>query len=244
MKVETVKAVENMPYSEQKTRRETDRKGDCSLNSSRSVKEHYSKFGISEQELTPCVRDALVYLTDQIDDLRVSLMKAREQIADLEELADRDTLTPVLNRRAFVRELQRWTAHAARYKQPLSLIFFDVDDMKGINDRMSHAAGDAALLALSDCLIRLSRSSDLVGRLGGDEFGMLAPHTDFVHAQETAARLAHSITSEQRFFEGRAIPLSVSYGVHRIEPGEEPEAALARADRIMYADKARKHMAR
>lgn len=233
-----------MPYTEQKTRRATDKAGACSLNSSLSAKEHWTAFDIPERELTPRVREALACLSDQVADLRLSLAEAQNRIAELEDLADRDTLTPVLNRRAFVRELQRWMAHAARYKQPISLIFFDVDDMKGINDRMSHAAGDAALLALSDSLIRLSRSSDLVGRLGGDEFGMMLPHTDFARAQETAARLAHAISKSQPLIGEKVIPLSVTYGVHKIEPGENAKEALAQADCAMYMDKARKRVAR
>lgn len=195
---------------------------------------------IPVEDLTPDVQNALQSMAHQVAVLRTALLEAQNRIDNLEILADHDALTPLLNRRAFVRELTRWMSYANRYKQPGSLIFFDVDNMKSINDGWSHAAGDAALLALSDILVRHSRSSDVVGRLGGDEFGMLLTHTDFARAQETAARFSRAIANEQPLYEGRVIPLSVTYGIHRIELGEEPEAALARADQAMYRDKSRK----
>lgn len=195
---------------------------------------------IPKQDLTPDVQNALHSMAHQVTALQTALAEAQNRINALEFLADHDTLTPLLNRRAFVRELSRWMSGAERYKQQGCLVFFDMDNMKAINDRWSHAAGDAALLALSDILIRHSRSSDIVGRLGGDEFGMLLTHTGFARAQETAARLSRAIADGRFLFEGRTIPLSATYGIHAIQPGEDPETALASADQAMYRDKIRK----
>ena len=85
-------------------------------------------------------------------------------------LADEDSLLPVINRRAFVRELSRAMSFAQRYTQPSSLAFFDVNNMKTINDELGHAAGDAALMHVAEMLLEHVRHSDVVGRLGGDQW--------------------------------------------------------------------------
>ena len=81
--------------------------------------------GIPEVELTPRVRDAIMRLMGEVDQLRTELNRTRNRLAELERLADRDTLTPLYNRRAFVRELSRSMAHVERYNRPSCLIYFE-----------------------------------------------------------------------------------------------------------------------
>ena len=102
---------------------------------------------------------------------------------------------PIYNRRAFVRELTRVISMTERYGQPSSIIFLDVDGLKKINDRHGHGAGDVALLSVADRLLLNVRESDIVGRLGGDEFGVILFNADGETALAKAAALTENIAA-------------------------------------------------
>ena len=196
-----------------------------------------SFLGIPQAELTPPVRSAIDKLLTEVQGLRNQLAGARKRIVHLEELADRDALTPVMNRRAFVRELARMIAFAERYDVPGSVIFFDVDRLKRINDAYGHAAGDAVLRRVAEVLLGKLRGSDVVGRLGGDEFGVILPQADKHAAATKAAALTGAISAEMVAWEGARLEVSVSYGVYTFAGGEEVHEALHAADQAMYAQK-------
>ena len=134
--------------------------------------------GLSEDALTPELREGLARLAAERNRLRDELAKARGRIASLERLADEDPLTSVANRRAFVRQLTRMIAFTHRYGVPASVVYFDLNNMKHINDEHGHPTGDAALRHMATVLRGNIRSSDIVGRLGGDEFGVILAQTD------------------------------------------------------------------
>ena len=193
--------------------------------------------GIDEVELTPAVRAALTSLLSEIDELRHEVGRLKAHLTEAEGLADRDPLTPLLNRRAFLRELRRVSAFAQRYDSPASLIYFDLDGFKAVNDRFGHAAGDQALQAVAERLSANVRESDLVGRLGGDEFAVILVQTDAAAAQGKAAALAAGVSAEPVRCGEWLAPVKVSYGVRQIDPGMDPEQLLAEADAAMYAQK-------
>jgi len=193
--------------------------------------------GLSESELTPKIRDAILALIAEVDALRRELGEARQRIGYLERLADEDTLMPIANRRAFVRELTRMMSFAQRYSTPSSIVYFDINDLKQINDRHSHAAGDAALLQVARVLIDNVRNTDVVGRLGGDELGVLLVQTDETLAQQKAAQLAQAVAAKPLLWQGQEIPLSVAYGIYSFSGAENAGDALDAADRAMYEAK-------
>jgi len=188
-------------------------------------------------ELTPRVRRALDRLEAEAQDLRRELERARQRITELEDLADRDALTPVLNRRAFVRELARVLSFAERYGLTGSLLYFDVNGLKQINDRLGHAAGDAALGRVARILSKLVRDTDVVGRLGGDEFGVILAQSEGVVAAAKARELARAVQAEPVVLDGRPVRVKVAFGVHSFAAGERAKEALAAADRAMYLRK-------
>jgi len=198
-----------------------------------------SVMGIPESELTPKVRAAIMTLMQEVDHLRGELERSQTRLAHLERLADQDTLIPVPNRRAFVRELGRVISYSQRYETPASLIYFDVNKFKQVNDAYGHAAGDAALLHVARTLIDHLRESDLVGRLGGDEFGVILANTDGEKASEKAAELADRIATQVVIHDGNSFNVSVSYGTTTFEAGVSAVDAMAAADKAMYAHKAR-----
>ena len=193
--------------------------------------------GIAEVEMTPAVKAAIQTLLGEIDDLRGEVGRLKGRLAEAEELADRDALTPLLNRRAFVRELGRIRTFAQRYGSPASLVYIDLDDLKGVNDRLGHAAGDAALKAVADRLLSQLRESDIVGRMGGDEFAVILAQADQVTAEAKAAALARAIEAEPLQFGEWSAPLHISWGVREITADAEPEALVSAADQAMFVRK-------
>ncbi len=193
--------------------------------------------GISADALTPELREGVARLAAERDRLRDDLAKARGRIAALERLADEDSLTPVANRRAFVRQLTRMIAFTHRYGVPASVVYFDINNMKQINDEHGHPAGDAALRHIATVLRDNIRSSDIVGRLGGDEFGVILAQTDAEQAHSKAAALAAAITETPLRWEDLSIAVSAAYGVHAFSATDDPQHAIEAADRAMYQQK-------
>jgi diguanylate cyclase (GGDEF)-like protein len=193
--------------------------------------------GIPEAELTPKVRAAMGKLMAEVHSLREDLNQARKRIDYLERLADRDALAPVLNRRAFVRELTRAMAFTERYGAPGSVLYFDVNGMKQINDSQGHAAGDAVLKRMAEILLSGVRASDVVGRLGGDEFGVILSQAGTDAAAAKAAVLAQAVSANPIDWADKPLPIAASYGVYSFAGGEAADDALNAADRAMYTQK-------
>ena len=196
-----------------------------------------SVLGIPESEFSPRVRDAMMTLMGEVTSLRHELQETRERLDEAERIADQDQLLPLLNRRAFIRELTRNISLVGRHGTPSSLIYFDLDDFKLINDAHGHAGGDAVLQHLASVLITNVRDSDVVGRLGGDEFGILLSHADQAQALRKADLLAEQVRLSPAIWNAKPIPLSFAYGAFELKPGDKPEEAIEYADQAMYANK-------
>ncbi|WP_333586546.1 GGDEF domain-containing protein [Phenylobacterium sp.] len=197
--------------------------------------------GVSEAEMTPAVRGALTTLLTEIDDLRGEVARLKAKLAEAEGLADRDPLTPLLNRRAFMRELARVQTFSRRYSSPASLIYFDLDDFKSINDRFGHAAGDAALKTIAERLTGLVRESDIVARMGGDEFAVLLVQATQRTAEAKAEALARTLESSPIQFGDWSAPIHLSYGVREIPAEGDAESIVAEADAAMFLRKRERH---
>jgi diguanylate cyclase (GGDEF)-like protein len=193
--------------------------------------------GVPEAELTPAVLAAMQILAGEIDDLRTEVSRLKQRLEETEQLADRDALTPLLNRRALLRELSRIRTFAQRYGAPASLAYFDLDGLKGVNDRFGHAAGDAVLRATAERLLANVRESDVVGRMGGDEFAVILVQADAPTAEAKAEALCRAVEREPVAVADGSASIHLSFGVREITSDEEPEAVVAAADAAMYARK-------
>jgi diguanylate cyclase (GGDEF)-like protein len=203
----------------------------------RHIEDDATILGIPEAEVTPKVRDALVGLMREVEQMRRELQAARERLATLERLADRDPLVPIANRRAFVRELSRQMAHVERYGSTSSVVYIDVNDFKEINDSFGHTAGDEALRHIATILLQNVRESDLIGRFGGDEFGIILDQIDSATARIKAEALSEQIFNTPMLHNGRSIALRVAVDVHSFSGNEDIGHALAAADRDIYVHK-------
>lgn len=193
--------------------------------------------GVPEAELTPNVQRALLTLMGEVDQLRKDTERLRKRVRELESLADHDVLLPVLNRRAFVREVSRALALAERHQAPSALVYFDLNGFKQINDEFGHAAGDAALHHVAATLTGNLRETDSVGRLGGDEFGVVLTLTTVAQAEHKANELAEDIQNTPFTHEGMELHIHAAWGVHPLQPGVAVDTAMAQADAAMYARK-------
>ena len=221
------------------------RVGEATAAAPRPIADTASVLGIPDAELTEKVRAAIMRLMEEVETLRRELEQSRQRITYLEQLADQDALAPIANRRAFVRELSRIMAFAERYDTESSVIYFDVNGLKPINDTHGHSAGDATLMRIADVLVENVRESDVVGRLGGDEFAVILSQAGETTALEKAASLVQTIENSPLNWNGAEIAIHVSYGVYTFRGGDTAGEALAAADRAMYENKlAHKHAKR
>jgi diguanylate cyclase (GGDEF)-like protein len=185
--------------------------------------------------------DEVGHLTSAFNKLLASLVASRDEF---ERLAHSDALTGLANRAAFDKAIVRYLSRARRHDACLTVLFFDLDGFKPINDRFGHEVGDAVLAVVAERLAQASRQEDFVARIGGDEFALLLDAADdaddaFV---ELSTRLRHTIAEPIRV-DGREFHVRVSIG-HSCYPrdAETPEGLLSTADRAMYRDKQQRTM--
>jgi diguanylate cyclase (GGDEF)-like protein len=176
-------------------------------------------------------------LLAEIERLKREIAIARARIADLEARADVDPLLDILNRRGFERELTRGLAHMKRYGTHAALMFIDLDAFKAVNDRYGHGVGDALLTGVARELLAHVRASDVVGRLGGDEFGVLVWRVD--EAQAAAkAREIEELIGRVGVIHGQArVQVGASVGAAALAVDASPAEMISAADRAMYARK-------
>ena len=160
---------------------------------------------------------------------------------ELQRLATTDMLTGIANRRAFLETAESAYAHSCRSGEPLTLLMLDLDHFKSINDRFGHLEGDRALVAFAQAVKSQLRASDAVGRLGGEEFGVLLPLTTLAEGLEAAARILHSVRAlELTDDTGQAYRITTSLGVGAFRQSDRSlRDMLDRADQALYLAKRR-----
>jgi diguanylate cyclase (GGDEF)-like protein len=190
------------------------------------------------------VQDDLSALKNEVAKLRDENIKLRHEVVTLnaylgevESVADSDSLTPLPNRRRFLRELQRVIHYVARYESGAALLYVDVDDLEGINDNYGHHAGDAALIHVATKLRDALRSTDIVARIGGDEFGLLIDPIDEKDVPAKIESLRAAICATILVVEGVPVRGGVSVGYTMIRGDDDAASVLARADASMYVTK-------
>ena len=177
-------------------------------------------------------------MIDEIGRLRSQVAQLQQRVEQLDQLAHQDSLINLPNRRGFMRELERLIDRVNRYSTKAAMLFIDLDGLKMINDTFGHRAGDEALIQVAALLTSGVRRSDIVARIGGDEFGILLENADGSSAHETASRLDEVIAGCDFAHDGDAMPLSVAIGVALIDATDTPQSVMARADEEMYRRKA------
>lgn len=157
---------------------------------------------------------------------------------EIYRLMTTDGLTQVYNKRYFLEQLEKEISRAVRYGRDLSLIMFDIDHFKRINDTYGHLAGDAILKQLAQLVKAKIRREDIIGRYGGEEFGIILPEINKLNAILTAEKIRKLVEVTTFMFEEVLIPVTVSLGVASLEDEPlSPEELIKRADEKLYEAK-------
>lgn len=197
--------------------------------------------GIAELVILAVVLPWFAFMGGYVNKLRSRLSDTNRNLTAavdrIEQLAIRDVLTGVYNRRHLVDALERERARAVRLGSALSICLFDIDHFKSVNDTYGHACGDAVLKHFSLLVNQETRANDVFGRYGGEEFLMILPDTELQGANAVARRALDRVSGAPF----PAVPsdhrVTATAGVVRLLAGEEVEALIARADKALYAGK-------
>lgn len=177
---------------------------------------------------------ASVHVRKIIDFENVLLKKNRE----LEVLATVDGLTGVMNKRMFNEMMNKYIEAAHRNHQPLSFLFLDLDHFKKINDQNGHQVGDIMLIKFTDIVGKCLRKSDLLGRVGGEEFAVMLFETDLESAASVAEKIRLKVQEAYYEYDGKRVEMTTSIGLARLETElDNVESIQKRADEALYQAK-------
>jgi diguanylate cyclase (GGDEF)-like protein len=177
----------------------------------------------------------MLFMAAVADQVAIAIDRARQFASE----ARTDHLTGLANRREFERVMEREVALAERHKRRLSLMMIDLDNLKRINDRLGHSAGDRALRLVAQQLQRVVRASDVCARVGGDEFAVAMPETDLDRARDVAMRLRRAV--EHAALSMRSPEhIDVSVGIAAWRAGQDWQTVYQAADQDLYDDKRRR----
>jgi len=164
--------------------------------------------------------------------------KLDEAMAVIAEQSVRDVLTGAYNRRKLEEQIAAEIVRSVRYKRPLSLLMLDIDHFKRVNDSLGHLAGDEVIRHVARIAGSSLRKSDLLGRYGGEEFGVLLPEVAGDGAVVVAERIRNSVAASPASFEGRGVPVTISIGAAQLRiNGAVTSNLMADADEALYASK-------
>lgn len=168
-----------------------------------------------------------------------ALFRVHHLEEEIRRVATYDMVTGLMTRRAFFSASESIHHLSCRNKTPLSVLCIDIDNFKRINDGHGHSAGDAVLEFFGNTLSQCARKSDVVGRIGGEEFAMLLPDTDLTGAINLARKIRNAINDAGVLFSDQTIKFTVSIGAAEINHEEAPalEALLQQSDVALYAAK-------
>lgn len=169
--------------------------------------------------------------------LRQELVALKEELAEMKQHAYHDVLTGISNRRLFVESLENRVARCRRYGDNCAVLFLDVDQLKAVNDQHGHAAGDALLVRLAEILKSNTRTTDVVARIGGDEFGLLLDNLNGDQVEDKIEFLVAQFAAENFVHEDKKIPFGASIGYCFVGPQDTTEGLMSRADAAMYRAK-------
>lgn len=190
-----------------------------------------------EQQLMD--KPLICILIEDATDAFVYQQHLNDTLRQLEIANRQDGLTKVYNRRYWEEQLQHELLRAQRYQHPLSLLLFDLDKFKDLNDRYGHLGGDFVLVELAAFIRTLLRDSDVFGRYGGEEFGIILPDTPLSGAMEVAQRICTAVANYSMLFHQQSIRVTLSMGACQFEPQVHTrhDAFIRDADHALYQAK-------
>jgi len=183
------------------------------------------------------LEEELIKTNTRLKELEMESQQLRQRLIEEHAHAIHDPLTNMFNRLAYeeriAQEYNRWK----RYQTPLSLLVFDIDHFKRINDTYGHKAGDKALKLIAKCLQTNVRESDFIARFGGEEFVAIMPETSIKDALEAANKLRQAVENNQFHYEGKDVKITISCGAAQFHKNDSIDSTFQRADKSLYVCK-------
>jgi diguanylate cyclase len=202
-----------------------------------NIDQHLLRFHDAEKQRFAQAQQTITALGEKVSALEFDSSQLRSRLEETQKQAMRDVLTGIPNRQAYEERLACEIARSKRYGTPLSMVVWDVDKFKGINDNYGHAGGDRVLKVLAELLSTRIRETDFVARYGGEEFVMLMPETTAESALQVADKLRHDISQTPFHFRDNPVAVTISAGVAQFHQDELVTSLFERADAALYAAK-------
>ncbi len=210
----------------------------------RSVQSHLESIEISiatgiskQEEASHKTQSEITRLLNRMEELENETNKLRVQVTQERARALIDPVTKLHNRAALDQQLEQEVNRCARYGVPFSLILWDLDHFKKVNDTYGHQAGDKVLRVVGSLLGKRQRTTDFTARYGGEEFACLLPETDLAGAQQLAEDIRKCIADSDFRYRGNKVRITVSAGITNFQPQDTAESMLSRADAALYKAK-------
>jgi len=192
------------------------------------------------QEVSEAIRQSqeeLAQARHRVESYEMRVRNLEQELAQTARMIQNDPLTHALNRRGLDAVFRVEAARAARYRVPLTVVMIDLDDFKGLNDSLGHAAGDQALVHFVTTTQACLRTTEFIARTGGEEFAILFPATGITAAVDAIRRLQRELARSQFPNDGQGRVMTFSGGAAAWHPGESLAQVLQRADAAMYQAK-------
>jgi len=176
-------------------------------------------------------------LTDRLQEMEIETKSLQDGIRKAHEMVRKDPLTGISNRQALMDILETEYIRWQRSQQPLSIVIWDIDMFKQINDKLGHLAGDKILIKLAEILSASTRETDFVARFGGEEFVGIFPEATLQETLTLANKIREKICNSRFLYEGKPVPVTVSAGVATFQKGDNTEIVFKRADQALFKAK-------
>lgn len=202
-----------------------------------AIESHVGSYLVKEAERHEEAERLEVQLRKRLEEVQKESRELRTKMIEAHRQAATDTVTGLPNRLAYEERLAQEFARWKRFGEPLTLLIWDVDDFKRINDRFGHHAGDKALHIIGQSLQTALRETDFVARFGGEEFVMLLTGTQSDDALNVAEAVRREVKQSGIHSLGNRVDITISCGMSQFVEGDNPAAVFARADKALYEAK-------
>ncbi len=200
---------------------------------------HIEKYRSSDKANFDESQQKIKQLNDRIHEMEKQSEKLQKDVEKHRELALKDALTSMWNRQALNEELEKEFARWQRYETPFSLVVWDLDHFKHVNDKYGHAAGDKVLKTFAQTFMKATRDTDFVARFGGEEFVGIFPETKLNDALTLANKIRDKVASSKFHYQGEPVPITASAGIATIHDDDTIDSLLQRADKMLYTAKSK-----
>ena len=202
-----------------------------------AIDNHVQGFRDAEKNRFNEAQNVIAELTEKVSLLEENSVQLRNKLEETQQKALRDVLTGIPNRQAYEERLAEEIARSKRYGAALTMVVWDIDNFKNINDTFGHAAGDRVLKVIASLLSERVRETDFVARYGGEEFVTLMPETELDVAMKVADKLRMDIEQTPFHFRDTRVPMTISAGLAQYQAEEIANNLFERADAALYKAK-------